>query len=667
MNMSRVGLATVVTACVAIPLTRSAIGQQQVVPTAAQEWRTYGHDPGGMRFSALTQITPANVGQLTVAWVYHMKPPVSTPPPAAGSATPEPGRGRGRGRGTADFFAAETTPLVIDGVMYVSTPYGRVAALDPTTGKETWIFTIPSRGQPSTRGVEYWPGDSSLPPQIVFGTNDGRLISLHAKTGEPNEKFGDKGIVNLNTPEILQGSDGNNGLSSPPVVYRNLVITGGRTQENPPQGPAGDVRAWDMHTGKLVWTFHSVPRAGEKYNDTWEGDSWKNRSGVNVWGLMTVDVQRGIVYMPFGAPANDRYGGDRPGDNLFSSSVVAADARTGKYLWHFQVVRHDIWDADVANPPILLDVRQNGRTIPAVGVMSKSGLLFLLDRVNGKPIYGVEDRPVPKSEVPLERTAKTQPFPLKPPPLSRMTMTAADVATVTPELEAACRKLMEGMQLGGPYLPVGYNRLRVQFPGNHGGVNWGGASFNPELGYLFINTSELGQVQGFADRPPNPSGAEPTGGRGGRGPNVPYRDIPGAGRFKDVQSNMMCQQPPWGQLTAVNVHTGEFAWRSVLGVTDNLPPEKQKTGRPGNGGSIATAGGLVFIGATDDSRFRAFDAKTGHELWTVKLGAAAHAVPSTYLGRDGRQYVVITSTGGGYLEAPVTDDSITAFALPLSK
>ena len=237
MNMSRVGLATVVTACVAIALTRSAIGQQQVVPTAAQEWRTYGHDPGGMRFSALTQITPANVGQLTVAWVYHMKPPVSTPPPAAGSATPEPGRGRGRGRGTADFFAAETTPLVIDGVMYVSTPYGRVAALDPTTGKETWIFTIPSRGQPSTRGVEYWPGDSSLPPQIVFGTNDGRLISLHAKTGEPNEKFGDKGIVNLNTPEILQGSDGNNGLSSPPVVYRNLVITGGRYSGESPARP----------------------------------------------------------------------------------------------------------------------------------------------------------------------------------------------------------------------------------------------------------------------------------------------------------------------------------------------------------------------------------------------------------------------------------------------
>jgi quinoprotein glucose dehydrogenase len=239
-----------------------------------------------------------------------------------------------------------------------------------------------------------------------------------------------------------------------------------------------------------------------------------------------------------------------------------------------------------------------------------------------------------------------------------MTMTASDIATVTPELEAACRTLMKGMQLGGPYLPVGYKRLRVQFPGNHGGVNWGGASFNPQLGYLFVNTNELGQVQGFTERDPAPS-ASPAGGQG----NNPYRDLPGGGRFKDYPSNMLCQQPPWGQLTAVNVHTGEFAWRATLGVTDSLPPDRQKTGRPGNGGSIATAGGLVFVGATDDSRFRAFDARTGKELWTVKLGAAAQATPATYLGRDGKQYVVITSTGGGYLEPPLTDDSITAFAL----
>ena len=662
----------VVIAAAILPSRPAARAQSKGAPSPSTEWPTYGHDPGGARYSPLTDITPANVGRLSVAWVYHMKPTDITAPTAS-EADPEvadaaaAGRGRGRGgrgSGGSGFSAGETTPLVIDGVMYVSTPYGRVVALDPTTGKELWVFRLPS-SSPSTRGVEYWPGDARRSARIVFGSGDGKLYSLDAKTGQLDPDFGEKGIVDLNTPEVLQGLPGNNGLSSPPVVYRNLVITGGRTQEGPALGPAGDVRAWDIHTGRLVWTFHSVPRAGEPFNDTWEGDSWKQRSGVNVWGLMTVDVQRGIVFMPFGAPATDRYGGDRPGDNLFSTSVVAAEAATGKYLWHFQVVRHDIWDADLSNPPMLFDVRQGNRTIPAVAVIGKVGLLFLLDRVTGKPIYGVEDRPVPPSEVPLERAAKTQPFPLKPPPLSRMTMTEADVATVTPELEASCRKLMQGMQLGGPYLPVGYNRLRVQFPGNHGGVNWGGMAFNPALGYLFVNTNEIGQVQGFSD--PAASTNAAGRGRGGRGGNSPYGNVPGGGRFKDEDLNMMCQQPPWGQLTAVNVNTGEFAWRVTLGVTDTLPPEKQRTGRPGNGGPIATASGLVFIGATDDSRFRAFDAKDGRELWTVKLGAAAHAVPSTYRGRDGRQYVVITSTGGGFLAAPLTDDSITAFALPASR
>jgi quinoprotein glucose dehydrogenase len=641
---------------------------RRATPSAGSDWPTYGHDRGGMRYSPLTQITAANVSLLKLAWVYHMKPAAASaaaPVEAEAGAPPQ-----GRGRGSASGFATgETTPLVVNDVMYVSTPYGRVVALDPASGKEVWVYQLRS-GNPSTRGVEYFGGDARTAPQIVFGTSDGKLYSLDAKTGRPNEAFGDKGVVNLNTPEILQGLQGNDGLSSPPVMYKNLIITGGRTQEGPALGPAGDVRAWDVHDGKLIWTFHSVPRAGERFNETWEGDSWKNRSGVNVWGLITVDSERGIVYMPFGAPATDRYGADRPGDNLFSSSVVAADANTGKYLWHFQVVHHDIWDADVANPPMLLEIQRDGRTIPAVAIMSKSGLVFFMDRVTGKSIYGVEERPVPQSEVPLERTAKTQPFPLKPAPLSRMTMTPADVAILTPELESACRKLLEGVQLGGPYLPVGYNRLRLQFPGNHGGVNWGGASFNPTLGYMFVNSNEYGQLQGYADRSSSTdaqtAGSGRAAGRGvGRGSsNNPYAAVPGGGRFKDEASNMLCQQPPWGNLTAIDVNTGDFAWRVPLGVTDSLPPDKQKTGRPGNGGSIATAGGLVFIGATDDSRFRAFDAKTGLELWTVKLGAAAHATPSTYLGPDGRQYVVITSTGGGFLDAPIVDDSITAFALP---
>ena len=414
--------------------------------TKSTEWPTYGHDPGGMRFSPLKQITPANVARLQRAWVYHMKRSDTVP-----------------------FAGSSSTPLVINGVMYADTPYGRVVALDPLSGKEIWAYSLPS-GQPATRGIEYWPGDARTPAQIVFGSREGNLFSINAGTGKPNDAFGDHGIVNLNTPDILQGLPGRDGLGSPPIMFKNLIITGGLTQENPPKGPAGDVRAWDIHTGKLVWTFHSIPRLGEKFSETWEGDSWKNRSGVNVWGFLTVDVDRGIVYMPFGAPSNDRYGGDRPGDNLFSSSIVAADANTGKYLWHFQLVHHDIWDFDMQSPPALIEVKQNGRTIPAVAATNKAGLLFLLDRVTGKPIYGVEERAVPKSDIALERPSPTQPFPLKPLPLSRMSMSMEDIANVTPELEAACRKLVaeNNLQLGGPYLPVSFNLLKPQNPGRVG-------------------------------------------------------------------------------------------------------------------------------------------------------------------------------------------------------
>jgi len=669
---------TLLGSALAIVVGVGAVAQSKSASNAAasKEWPTYGHDPGGMRFSPLTEIKPSNVSRLKVAWVYHMRPEGFEPTGRRGGGGYSEGGGapagempegaRGRGRGGSGFYPSEVTPLVANGVMYLSTPYSRVAAVDPTSGKEIWSYHLPSSG-PSTRGVEYWPGDTRTPPQIVFGSSDGKLYSLDARTGKPNNDFGDNGVVTLNTPEIMQGLPGRNGLSSPPIVYKDLVITGGTTQENPPHGPAGDVRAWNMHTGKLVWTFHSIPRAGEKYNDTWAADSWKNRSGVNVWGFLTVDAQRGIVYMPFGAPSVDQYGGDRAGDDLFGNSLVAVDANTGKYLWHFQLVHHDLWDADLTAPPVLIDVKQGGKTIPAVAVTCKVGLLFLLDRVTGKPIYGVEERPVAPSEVPLERPSKTQPFPLKPPPLARMTMSEADIATVTPELEAACQKLLDGVQLGGPFVPPAYNRLRVQFPGNHGGVNWGGTSFNPQLGYLFVNTNELGQLSGQKDHDPK-TGRALAKGQGNRvDPDGPYEGVPGGGRLSirtpGSPQQLPCQQPPWGELTAVNVNTGEFAWRVPLGVTDSLPAGKQETGRPGNGGTIATAGGLVFVGATDDARFRAFDAKTGKELWTFQLGAAAEATPMTYEGRDGRQYVVITSTGGGFFGNPVAGDSIMAFAL----
>ncbi|MBM3762175.1 MAG: pyrroloquinoline quinone-dependent dehydrogenase [Acidobacteria bacterium] len=638
----------------------------------AKEWRTYGHDAGAMRFSPLQQIHTGNVQKLKVAWVHHMKPsgftaaaPRAARPGGPVGDEPETGRGRSSMFGSG-MRPSQVTPLVIRGVMYITSPYGRITALDPVTGDELWNFPLPG-GVPSTRGLEYWPGDGKTPAQVVFGSSEGKLFSVDARTGKPNAAFGDNGVINLNTDDIMRGLPGRNMLTSPPTVYKNLVITGGTTQENPPQGPAGDVRAWDMRTGKLVWKFRSIPESGEKFNETWGGNSWKNRTGVNVWGFLTVDEKRGIVYMPFGAPSVDQYGGDRPGDNLFGTSLVAADANTGKYLWHFQVVHHDIWDADMVGAPMLLDVKQGGKVIPAVAAVNKVGLVFLLDRVTGKPIYGVEERPVAQSEVPLERTSKTQPFPLKPEPLARMKFEMKDVATVTPEIEAACRAFVKDMVVGGPYLPVTYNRLRVQFPGNHGGVNWGGTSFHPELGYLFANVNELGQVAGLQDHDPK-KGPAMGSGQGNRvDPGGVYEGFPGGGgRFSvkgPTSQQYPCQQPPWGQLVAVDVNTGEIAWRTRLGVTDSLPEGKQDTGRPGNGGTIVTAGGLVFVGATDDERFRAFDAKTGKELWTVKLKGAAEATPMTFEGRDGKQYVVVTATGGGFFNNPVTDDSVIAWTL----
>ena len=625
------------------------------------DWPTYGHDSGGARFSPLTQITPENVATLKPAWTYGLRP-ATPPPPTAPSAQeaaqraaeglgPPPGAPPGRRRGPRPA-SSEATPLVVDGLMYLTTPYRKVVALDAQTGKEVWVYDIATPGQPSLRGVEYWPGDMADPPRIVFATRDGFLIALDAKTGKAAAGFGKDGVVDLKTPEILNGyPEASYGLTSPPLVYKNLVITGAGTQEAPAKGAAGDIRAWDVRTGKLAWTFHSVPRPGELGHDTWESDSWKGRSGVNVWGFMTVDEKRGIVYMPFGAPTWDRYGGDRKGSNLFSSSIVAADAKTGKYLWHFQLVHHDIWDFDAEAPPTLLDVKTGGKTIPAVAVVSKVGLLFLLDRITGKPIYGVEERPVPASDMPGEQAWPTQPFPIKPAPFARQSFALEDIATLTPEHEAWCRALVldNHMKLGGPYLPTGYGAPTVQFPGYQGGANWGGGSFDPALGYYFVNANNFGQI---AQNAVNAEGGASTA------PN------PVLGRFQQPETKLPCQKPPWGTLTAINVNTGEIAWQKPLGVSDQLPEAIARTGRPNVGGSIATASGVVFIGATDDSRFRAFSAKTGDELWTYRLGASGHATPITYRGKDGRQYVAIVATGGSFLDSPTTAAAVEVFALP---
>src|SRR5579883_160233 len=381
---------------------------------AAEEWRTYGHDYGDSRFSPLDQITPANVASLKPAWTYHMRPP---------------------DRASRGFAASENTPIVVDGVMYVSTPYGRVVALDAETGKQRWAYQVPGGDQPATRGVSYWPGQENRKagPEIVFGTRAGLLIALHAETGAPVESFGKDGVVDLHSDAVMQGfPQAALGVTSAPVIYKNLIITGSRNQETPQQGANGQVRAFDVVTGREVWHFNGVPQPGEKFHDSWEGDSWVKRSGVNVWAGLTLDAQRGIAYLPFGAPTFDQSGNDRKGPSLFSNTLVAVDAATGRYLWHFQAVRHDLWDYDLPLTT-LVDVRKDGRTIPAIAVMSKASLLFLLDRVTGKPIFEIKDLPVPTdTDMEGEAPAPTQPASITP-PLGRTSFDMRELAKLTPQ------------------------------------------------------------------------------------------------------------------------------------------------------------------------------------------------------------------------------------------
>ncbi|HEY0265177.1 MAG TPA: PQQ-binding-like beta-propeller repeat protein [Rhizomicrobium sp.] len=592
-------------------------------------WTTSGHDLGGQRYSPLTQITKDNVANLGVAWTYHLTPAGYT----------------GRPR------LVEVIPIVAGNSMYIASTYGEIIALNATTGAELWKFTMPDNDTPSARGLAWWGGAKGAPATVVFGSRLGRLYSLDAKTGKPVEGFGDHGIVNLKTPEVMQtGPQAIYNLPTPPIVYKNLIITGAGTPDaGPNRGPRGDTRAWDAKTGKLVWTFHTVPLPGTFGADTWGGDGARNRSGVNVWGYMTVDAQRGILYMPLGAPNNDRVGVDRPGDNLFGSSLVAVDANTGKYLWHFQVVHHDIWDYDTQDPPVLMDVRKDGKTIPAVLTVNKNALAFILDRVTGKPIFGVEERAVPQSKVPGEQTSPTQPFPVKPEPLAQNTLSRDNLYKGEPSHQSYCEKLVDDkhMVLGGPFLPPGYNEITVSPPGTQGGVNFYGGSYDPKLHLFVANVNNLFQPMHVVKKP-----------------DGSFVNDYGVLRFWDPEKKLPCGPTPWGQLVAVNVDTGAVAWRKTLGVTEEFPAGLQDTGRPGLGGTILTASGLTFVGATDDFRFRAFATATGDKLWEVKLKASVTATPVTYKGADGRQFVAALDTGGSQTGSVVTNDEVVAFALP---
>jgi glucose dehydrogenase len=585
---------------------------------AQTNWPSYGNDPGAMRYSTLRQIDAGNVARLKSAWTFR---------------TGRPG--------------SEAIPIVVDGVMYLTAPDG-VYALVPETGELLWKH----EGSPmALRGLAYWQGAASLHPR-VFAGNGNFLLALDVTTGKPAPGFGNEGRVDLKTGVLGDLKDGRYALDSPPAVFGDVVITGSSNGEgSPTAGLYGDIRGWDAKSGKLLWTFHTVPRPGEAGSETWPADSWKNRSGTNTWGFFTLDVKRGIVYAPLGAPTSDFYGADRVGDGLYGNSLVALDARTGAKKWHQQLVHHDIWDYDVAAPPALFDIQRGGRVIPAVAQITKMGLLFVFDRETGEPVYGVEERPVPQSEVPGEVTAKTQPFPVKPPPLGKNTFLIEDMYDRSPDQTRFCKELFETnqMKIGGPYTPLPLEGNALFFPSTLGGGNWGGVSVDPSLGLLFVNVMHVAQW-GHMEK---------------RGNAYARTSAYGTyARFWNRETHIPCQNPPFGELIAVDLASGDIAWRSVLGRIESLEAiGVRDTGTLNLGGSIATAGGVVFIGATNDSRFRAFDSKTGKMLWEMKLEASGHTSPITYMGRDGRQYVVLMASGGGGFLGGGTSNSLVAFAL----
>jgi glucose dehydrogenase len=612
---------------------------------AQTDWPIYGHDPGGKQFSPLKQINTRNVTQLEVAWTYDTRP---APAAVAAGETPSPVRNR----------SSEASPLMVNGILYLGTPYNKVVALDPETGKTIWEYEADAA--PSTRGLAYWPGDKQLAPQIVVGTMNGWLYTLNAKTGKLNPGFGNEGKVNLKVGVADKFPRAHYGMSSPAAIYKNLIFTGAQLQEQPADGPSGDIRAWDIHSGKLIWTFHTIPRPGEKNHEVWQEDQWADRSGANGWGFMTVDVERGILFVPLGTPTPDFYGGSRKGSNLYGSTLVALDPATGQVQWYFQTTHHDNWDYDLTTAPVLLDITQGGKKIPAVAQWTKQGLLFFFNRVTGEPIYKVEERPVSNDNpTPGDENWPTQPMPVKPPPLARMTFTPDDIATVTPEHEAYCKGLLalEGGALGSvPFAQYG-PKLRVVFPGWVGGGNWSTPAFNPELGYIYVVSHDRGNLNkmvlsqdGKTYNRVGASGAPPNSG----------------GFFWDGAKHWPCQKPPWSELIAVNVNTAEVAWRQPLGSFEELDKlGVPTTGTPEpRGGAIATAGGLIFIGSAIDAKFRAFDAKSGKELWSTKLVDAAKAMPVTYQSRNGRQYVAILAAGGEVRGPDNPGGRLYVFALP---
>jgi len=638
------------------------------------DWPYYGHDPGGTRYSPLTQINRDNVSSLKVAWVFH---------------TGDISEGN-EGRRRSGF---ENTPLMVAGTLYLSTPFNRVIALNPATGKQLWSYdpktdlTLSYGDGLINRGVATWLDPERRPGQpchrrIFESTLDARLTALDAATGEPCRDFGINGQVSLQ--QVSRYRPGWYHMTSPPTVIDGLVVVGSAIDDNGRADmPSGVVRAYDARSGALRWKWDPIPPNSSK------GSDQKWRSGAaNAWSILTADPQRDLVFVPTGSASPDFYGGDRPGNNKWADSVVALEARTGKSAWGFQLVHHDLWDYDTASPPLLATLRRNGKEIPVVIQGNKTGNLYVLNRETGVPIFPVEEHPVPQSDVPGEVTSPTQPFPVAPPPLVLQHLSPNQAYGLTPADRQACQSALKKLRAGGIFTPPSLQGT-LEIPGSVGGMNWGGYAFDPEDQTLFVNVTNLPFMVKLIPRDKFQM-AEKTGPPGEYTPQIgtPY------GIYRNPlfsPSGLPCSPPPWGELIAVDMSTGQIRWQVPLGSMANFSPKcavchgtaaGKMTGLPRSmpehgphhpaaplgslsfGGPIVTAGGLVFIAGTTDGYIRAFDANTGKELWKSRLPTAGYATPMTYQLPSGKQYLVIASGGHSKIRQNKLSDALVAFALP---
>jgi len=622
---------------------------------AGSDWPVYGHDPGGQRYSPLATINRQNVGSLKIAWTFR-----------TGDAYRPP-----HGKPTA----FEATPLYIKDTLYLSTPLGRVIALDPLTGKLRWSYDskVPKDkgfGDFANRGVSAWlsPGGQL---KLFLATIDGRLIAIDAATGKPSASFGQNGEIDLRQglripPDPKRFADYEE--TSPPAVVGNTVIVGSAIADNnKTDQPSGEVRGFDASSGRLKWSWDPIPQSPTLAG----GDSWRNSSAgrtgaANAWSIIVADPLRGLVFVPTGSASPDYYGGQRPGDNRFSDSLVALRAETGEFVWAFQTVHHDLWDYDVASPAVLFDVRRNGKTIPAVGVGSKTGHFYILHRETGEPLFPVEERAVPESDVPGELSSPTQPFPTAPRPLAPESLDPNAIQGPEPD-RSWCRERIASLRSQGIFTPPSLQGSLI-IPGNVGGMSWSGAAYDPTEHLLIIPVNNFAAEvrlipRAEFDRQEAAGSREPSGGwEFARQLGTPYGL---ARRFLRSPSGVPCTPPPFGTLNAIDSDTAEFRWSVPLGQIPSLggaPPAPPAWGSVSLGGPIVTAGGLVFVAGTLDPAIRAFDVRTGRELWKADLPTSARSMPMTFRAPNGKQYVVISAGGHGIPGGPPLGDYVIAFS-----